>query len=60
MIRDGQEAARLEQEKQKQKNREQMADLAVLATEQILRRELTGKDYESLVLQTIDELGDAS
>ena len=60
MIRDGQEAARLEQEKQKQKNREQMADLAVLATEQILRRELTGKDYESWVQQTIDELGDAS
>ncbi len=60
MLRDGQEAARLEQEKQKQKNREQMADLAVLAAEQILHRELNEKDYEALVLKTIDELGDAS
>lgn len=60
MLRDGQEAARLEQEKQRQKNREQMADLAVLAAERILHRELNEKDYESLVLKTIDELGDAS
>lgn len=60
MLRDGQEAARLEQEKQRQKNREHMADLAVLAAERILHRELNEKDYESLVLKTIDELGDAS
>ncbi len=60
MLRDGQEAARLEQEKQRRKNREQMADLAVLAAEQILHRELNEKDYEALVLKTIDELGDAS
>ncbi len=60
MLRDGQEAARLEQEKQRRQNREQMADLAVLAAEQILHRELNEKDYEALVLKTIDELGDAS
>ena len=60
MLRDGQEAARLEQEKQRRKNREQMADLAVLAAEQILHRELNEKDYEALVLKTIDELGDVS
>ncbi|MBE7042554.1 MAG: F0F1 ATP synthase subunit B [Ruminococcaceae bacterium] len=60
LLRDGEEAARLEMEKQQQRNREQMADIAVLAAEQILQRELNEKDYESLVLKTIDELGDAS
>ena len=60
MLRDGEEAARLEMEKQQQRNREQMTDIAVLAAEQILQRELNEKDYESLVLKTIDELGDVS
>lgn len=60
LLRDGEEAARLEMEKQQQRNRDQMTDIAVLAAEQILQRELNEKDYESLVLKTIDELGDVS
>ncbi len=60
LLRDGEEAARLEMEKQQQRNREQMTDIAVMAAEQILQRELNEKDYESLVLKTIDELGDVS
>lgn len=56
LTREGQEQLRLEREKDRRKNREQMADLAVLAAKQILQRELTQKDYEALVLRTIDAL----
>lgn len=60
LLRDGQTALQLLQEKERQKNREQLAELAVLGAETILRRELNEKDYEALVLKTIDELGDVS
>lgn len=60
IIHDGQQAVLLGLEKQKKENREKIAGIAIAATEQILQRKLTEKDYESLVLKTIDELEDAS